>query len=98
MIFDVNRRVRVGFPPDDKDGRTIADSQFQIVRAGTWRVEGDVLIMETNNKPLLDLIKKLDPANPPPFEAKTERHKIVKIDGNKLVFEDGGSLSRIKRK
>lgn len=98
MIFDANRRVRAGFPPDDKDGRTIADNEFQIVSAGTWRVEGDVLITEMNNKPLLDLIKKLDPANPPPFEAKTERHKIVQIDGNKLVFEDGGSLSRIKRK
>lgn len=98
MIFDANRRVRAGFPPDDKDGRTIADNEFQIVSVGTWRVEGDVLITEMNNKPLLDLIKKLDPANPPPFEAKMERHKIVKIDENKLVFEDGGSLSRMKRK
>jgi hypothetical protein len=98
IIFDPDRTVREGFPPDDKDGRTIADNEFQIVRAGTWRVEGDVLIMEMNNRPLKDLMKKLDPANPPPFETKVERRKIVKIDSKEIVFDEGISFSKVKAK
>ena len=98
IIFDADRTVREGFPPDDKDGRAIADNEFQFVRAGTWRVEGDALIMEMNNKPLKDIIKKLDPANPPPFETKVERRKIVKIDSKEIVFGDGTSFSKVKAK
>jgi hypothetical protein len=89
--------VRVGFPPDDKDGRTISDDEFDIVQAGTWRVEGDVLITEMDNKPLIETLQRLAPSEVPPFKRETKRQRIVSIDDRKMVFEDGSTLGRVHR-
>src|SRR5688572_10453064 len=77
MIFAADHTVKVGFPPDDKDGRTISDEEFDIVQAGTWRVEGDVLITEIDNKPLIEMLQRLAPSEVPPFEKETKRRRIV---------------------
>jgi TPR repeat protein len=95
IVFAADHKVRVGFPPDDKDGRTADDDEFDIVQAGTWRLEGDVLITEMDNRPLIDILEHLDPSNRPALEKKVERRKIVKVDGNKIVFDDGYSFDRV---
>jgi hypothetical protein len=97
IIFTADHKVREGFPPDEKDGRKIGNDEFDIVRAGTWRLEGDVLITKMDNRPLIRIIERLDPSNIPALEKKVERRKIVKIDGNKIVFDNGHSLDRVKR-
>lgn len=97
ITFTSDHKVTEGFPPDDKDGRTIRTEEFDIVRAGSWRLEGDVLITEMNNTPLIKIMERLDPRNRPPFEAKVERRRIVKIDDQNMVFDDGYSLARVHR-
>lgn len=97
IIFTVDHKVRAGFPPDDKDGRRIGDDEFDIVQAGTWRLEGEILITEMDNSPLINILEHLDPSNRPALEKKVERRKIVKIDGNKIVFDNGSSYDRVKR-
>jgi hypothetical protein len=97
IIFTADHRVRAGFPPDDKDGRRIGDDEFDVVQAGTWHLEGEVLITEMDNSPLLNILEHLDPSNRPALEKKVERWKIVKIDGNKIVFDNGYSFDRVKR-
>src|SRR5712691_9430534 len=57
ITFTSDRKVTEGFPPDDKDGRTIGTEEFDIVRAGSWRLEGDVLITEMNNTPLIKIME-----------------------------------------
>jgi hypothetical protein len=97
MMFSADHRVKVGFPPDDKDGRKIDDSEFEIVQAGTWRLEGDVLVTETDTKPLRNIIEHLNPSEVPAFEKKTERKKIISIDDKIMKFDDGSSLDRVRR-
>lgn len=95
IIFTTDHKVRAGFPPDDKDGRKIGDEEFDIFEAGTWRVEGDVLITEMDNRPLIKIMESLDPSNRPAFEKKVLRRQIVRIDGNKMIFDDGYSYDRV---
>jgi hypothetical protein len=97
MIFTPDHKVREGFPPDDKDGRKIRDDEFEILLAGTWRLEGDVLVTEMDNKPLIDIMKRLAPSDCPPLEKKVKRQKIVKIDGEKMVFDDGYWFERVQQ-
>jgi hypothetical protein len=97
MIFSADHRVKEGFPPDDKDGRKIGDSEFEIVQAGTWRLEGDMLVTEMDNRPLRDMIQHLSPSEVPPFEKKTERKKIISIDDKRMKFDDGSYLDRVHR-
>jgi hypothetical protein len=97
IIFDVDHKVRKGFPPDDKDGRKIGDKEFDILWAGTWRIEEDVLITEMDNTPLIKIMKHLDPSKCPEFERKVERRKIIKIEANKMICDNGFSLERVRR-
>ena len=59
IVFAADRTVKEGFPPNDKDGRKISDDEFEIVQAGTWRIEGDLLITEMDNKPLIEMLQRL---------------------------------------
>lgn len=97
MIFSADHTVKEGFPPDDKDGRKISDEEFEIVQAGTWRVEGDILITEMDNKPLIEILQRLAPGEVQPFKKETKRQKIVSIDDKKMVFEDRSTLERVHR-
>jgi len=97
MIFSAAHTVKVGFPPDDKDGRKIADSEFEIVSAGTWRLEGEVLVTETDNQPLRNVLEHLSPSEVPALEKKTERKRIISIDDKIMKFDDGSSLDRVHR-
>jgi hypothetical protein len=97
MIFSGAHTVKVGFPPDDKDGRKIDDSEFEIVQAGTWRLEGDVLVTETDNQPLRKILERLSPNEVPALEKKTERKKIISIDDKTMKFGDGSSLDRVRQ-
>jgi hypothetical protein len=97
IILAPDHTVRTGFPPDDKDGRKISDAEFDIVQAGTWRVEGDILITEMDNKPLIEMLQRLSPNDVPPLEKETNRRRIVSIDDKKMVFDDGYFLTRVHR-
>jgi hypothetical protein len=94
IIFTADHKVRKGFPPDDKDGRRIGDDEFDIVWAGPWRLEDDVLITEMDNRPLLKIMERLDPNSRPRLERKVERRKLVQIDANKMIFDNLQSLDR----
>jgi hypothetical protein len=96
VIFTADHKVTKGFPPDDKDGRKIRDDEFDILWAGTWRLEGNVLVTEMNNKPLIQIMSKLDPSTCPALEKKVERRKIVNINNKKMIFDNGHSLDRVK--
>jgi hypothetical protein len=97
MIFSADHTVKEGFPPDDKDGRKISDSEFEIVQAGTWRLERDVLVTEMDNRPLREMIQRLAPSELPPLKRETKRRRIVTIDDKKMVFDDGSYLERVNR-
>jgi hypothetical protein len=97
IVFTSDHKVTEGFPPDDKDGRTISDKEFEIFRSGTWRLEGRVLVTEMDNRPFLAIMKRLNPSEHPRFERKIDRLKIVTIDSTKMVFDNGNSLDRVKR-
>lgn len=97
IILAADHTIKEGFPPEDKDGRKIRDDEFEIVQAGTWRVDGDVLVTEMDNKPLRDMIQRLAPSERPPFKKETKRQRIVSIDEKKMIFDDGSSLDRIHR-
>jgi hypothetical protein len=97
MFFAADHTVKVGFPPDDKDGSKISDDEFEIVQAGTWRLAGDVLITEIDNKPLRDIIQRLAPSEVPPFKKERKRQRILSIDEKKVVFDHGMSLERVHR-
>src|SRR6267143_2193365 len=96
VVFTADHKVWTGFPPDEKDGRKIGNDEFDIVWNGMWRLEGTMLITEMDNRPLIQTIERLDPSNRPALEKKVERRKIVKIDGNKMVFDNGYSFDRVK--
>lgn len=97
IILAADHTVKEGFPTDDKDGRKISDEEFEIVQAGTWRVEGDVLIREMDNTPLIEMLQRLAPSEVPPFKKETKRQRIVSIDDKKMVFENGTTLERVHR-
>ena len=61
MISAADYTAKESFPPDDKDGRKISDDETEIVQAGTWRVDRDVIIREMENNPKGDMIQRLAP-------------------------------------
>ena len=97
MIFTSDHKVRSGLQPDDKDGRTIRDDEFDTFGSGIWRLEGNVLVTEIDNKPYIEMIERLDPSNHPVFKKDIKRQKIVKIDGDKMVFDNGYWFDRVRR-
>ena len=97
IIFAPDHTVKVGFPPDDKDGRKIADTEFDIVQSGTWRLEGDVLVTEVDNQPLRNVLQHLSPNEVPALEKKAERRKIISIDDKIMKFDGGSFLDRVHR-
>lgn len=96
-ILTADHKIRLGFPPDDKDGRKIGDDEFEFVWEGTWRLDGEVLVTELSNKPLTTRMQRLDPNNRPELEQKIERRKIVRFDDDRIVFDNGSSLERVRR-
>ena len=96
MIFSESHKVRVGYPPDGKDEHTIKDEDFEIFWAGTWRIEGDVLVTAMDNEPARRIMQELDPNDVPPFERKNERRKIVRLDRDVLKLGDGTTLDRVQ--
>ena len=93
MIFGVDRRVKEGFPPDDPEKPAVHDADFTYLLSGIWHVEGDILVTDISNQPLIDGWGDL-PAKPA-LERKVRREKIVSIDDKKIVFGDGSSLNRV---
>src|SRR5437588_10800041 len=107
MVFTADHRVKEGFPLDDRNRPAMLASDFTYLLSGTWRVEGDVLVTEIDNhlflgrfsrRPLLHKVLFLPPSSyKPEFEKKTKRDKIVRLDEEKMMFEDGHWLDRVKR-
>jgi hypothetical protein len=83
------------------------DSDFRYLLSGKWRVEGDVLVTESDNHLLLEMFSRrqllhkllfFPPSSyKPEFEKKTRRDKIIRLDVEKMIFDDGHSLDRVKR-
>jgi hypothetical protein len=107
MIFTADHRVKEGFPPLDPNRPAIHDNDFTYSLSGTWRVEGDVLVTEIDNhlllemfshRTLLQIVLFLPPNSyKPEFEKKIRRDRIVRLDLEKMLFDDGHSLDRIRR-
>ena len=105
MVFTADHKVKEGFPPEESPGRPLRDDDFMYLQAGTWRLEGDVLVTELDNSPYIawydrtfkDESEEMRQRSRPKLEKKVERQKIVKIDSEKMVFADGYSLDRDTR-
>src|SRR5256885_851447 len=95
IIFTADHKIKEGFPPKDKDGRHLPEDQFTFPYSGTWRLEDDVLVTEMDNKPLLDMYA-VDTQHKPEFKKAVRRLKIAKIDREKMIFDDGSSIDRVK--
>ncbi len=96
MIFSADHRVKEGFPPDDSDKPAVHDRDFTYLLSGSWRVEGDVLVTDITNQPVIDRWGNMP--DKPEFDRKIRREKIVSIDDKKIVFEgDHSSLERVHR-
>ena len=54
-------------------------------------------MMETDNKPLRNILEQLSPSEVPVLEEKTERKKIISIDDKIVKFDDAFSLDRVHR-
>ena len=78
-------------------GGRISDEELNIFWSGTWRLEGQVLVTEMDNRPFIKLMKRLNPGERVALKHRFERRKLVKIDSDKMVFNDGYSLDRVKR-
>ena len=103
MIFTADHKVKERFPPEDKDGTYLSDDEFTYLMAGTWRLEGDVLVTEMDNQPSRDLYDKISQDEPeeyrqrhrPALKKEIQRDKIVKINSKQMIFEKG-SLDRVR--
>src|SRR4051812_836862 len=91
MVFTADRKVKEGFPPEEDPGRPLREEDFTYLDSGTWRLEGDVLVTETDNSPWIALSDRLshdisEEVRPkrPKLERKTECQQIVKIDSEKM--------------
>src|ERR1700738_4591191 len=51
MVFTPDHQLKLGFPPDEEKGRPLRDDDFTYLRSGTWHLEGDVLVTETDSTP-----------------------------------------------
>ena len=105
MVFTADHKVKEGFPPDEEQGRPLRDDDFTYLRSGTWRLEGDVLVTETDNTPWIAWHDKTFPDEStedrdrrrPKLEKEVERKRIVHVDTEKMVFDDGYFLDRDHR-
>jgi hypothetical protein len=86
IVFAADHKVKEGFPRD-ADRALFRDSDFTYGTFGTWRLEGDVLVMvtDTDPRPWAE-----------PIKDRVSRAKIVKIDQNRMTFEDGSGYDRMK--
>jgi len=105
MVFTADHKVKAGFPPEEAKSQPLRDDDFEYLRSGTWRLEGDVLVTDMDNAPYItwydqtfrDKSEKTRQHERPKLDRKVERQAIVKIDGEKMVFADGYSLDRFKQ-
>ncbi len=105
MVFTADHNVKAGFPPEEDKGRPLRDDDFMYLQSGTWRLEGDVLVTETDNTPYIawfdrtfrDASEEYRQSERPKLDRKVQRQKIVKIDSEKMLFADGSSLDRVKQ-
>jgi hypothetical protein len=101
MVFTADHKLKEGFPPDEEKGRPLRDDDFDYLRSGTWHLEGDVLVTETDNTPYIAWFDRSFPKDTsekrPKLEREVKRQKITHIDGEKMVFSDGYSLQRDTR-
>ena len=51
IVFMTDHKMKIGFEPEEDPGRPLRDDDFTYLRSGTWRLEGDVLVTETDNTP-----------------------------------------------
>lgn len=106
IVFTADHTMKTGFEPEENPGRPLRDDDFTYVRSGTWRLEGDILVTETDNSPWIAWYDKIwrdgdhwneKAAGRPKLEPTAERKKILHIDAEKMVFADGYHLERDHR-
>ena len=101
MLFTADHNVKAGFPPEEDKGRPLGDDDFMYLQSGTWRLEGDVLVTETDNTPYIAWFDKTFPKDTsekrPKLDREVKRQKITHIGEEKMVFSDGYFLQRDHR-
>ena len=97
MVFTADHRVKAGFPPSEPNAPAVRDEDFTYLQSGTWRLEGDVLVQETDNHLLVEMYPREWNDPKPKLEREVRRDRIVSIDDEQMVFEDGSRLKRVKR-
>src|SRR5436853_7767365 len=66
MEFHADHTLRVGFAREELYGyRHFWQSHFVFLDSGTWHLEHDVLVSETNNQLLLDSFRRSSMEKPP---------------------------------
>jgi hypothetical protein len=104
MVFTTDHKVKAGFPPEEDKGRPLRDEDFTYLQSGTWRLEGDILVTEMDNSPYItwyDQTFKDEPeemwrCEHPVLKKQVQRQKIVTIDDEKMLFDGGSRLDRVK--
>jgi hypothetical protein len=97
ITLTADHKVIEAFPVEDENGRPTQKERFEVYRAGTWRLERNVLITKVNNRPLLKTLERLTPWEVPPLRTWVDRRRIVKIDEITMVSDDGRVLTRVHR-
>ncbi len=105
IVFTADHKMKTGFEPEEDPGRPLRDDDFIYMQSGTWRLEGDILVTETDNSPWIAWYDKTwrddwdekHAARRPKLEPKIERQQISYIDAEKMVFSDGYHLERDHR-
>ena len=101
IVFTADHKLKEGFPPDEEKGRPLRDDDFDYLRSGTWHLEGDVLVTDTDNSPYIawfDRSFPKDTSEPrPKLDRQVDRRKITQIDEEKITFSDGSSYGRDHR-
>lgn len=96
MEFSAGHRVKIGFLREEVGTAHFWQSKFVFLHSGTWRLEGDVLVTETNDQLLWDRFSR-SRLDKPQFETRMECDRIVQIDDEKMIFDDGSFLNRDHR-
>ena len=111
IVYTADHKVKEGFEPEEDPGRPLRDDDFTYLRSGTWRLEGDILVTETDSSPWIawydktfrdDLARGDDysaklAARRPKLDQKIERQKVVRIEAERMTFADGYFLERDHR-
>jgi hypothetical protein len=86
VVFHCNHRSEELFPRER--GLLAKISSWEVGARGTWRLEGDTIILDEH--PFY-----MSPSAKAPFPRRTYRMKIVEFRPNELIRDGGSPLNRV---